>query len=851
LSKPTTGLRRAGIASVATTALALSACVVGAGAANAVPGFAFDRINGDDRYATAQAVAEEYGDKTDVILANGETGFYADALSANVLAGELDAPILLTRDDRTPPETLQQLKDMGAENITVVGGPGVVSEEQVAALEDAGYTVTRIAGTDRFETNADVIAAGPDAKDNLGLIATGFNFADALAAGPFAYNGHPLGLTTNDDIDDAVVDALEAKGVTEVLIFGGPNAVGAEVVTELATAGITVEERFAGTDRSETSKIAAEWGLANAGFTNTGVNVASGYVQGGGADALAGGPLTGMQNRPLLITKNVENPDDVLTYLTAHNNTLTEGAIFGGTGAVSADAEAAMNEAAQGSGNASITVTPTEATTLEFVAPNPDGDTSDDRVYTVSGATAGTEYDIVLADASLVSEKNGTVTFTDAGGNTADFGTVDADITSVNGVPNTGAASITPTGTSFDFRVDGESDETIVPVVFVDADNDGELDLNDNDTPVAAEAFGVGGETNYQPGEATSGFHPLAPVTEVNKTADQIVAGDLFYYDANDEFYVGGTSIAYQVTMEEFEAQLSVGDRLMSEYSDNPTFTSEFYLDDITPEQLSAPSVEDVTDTTVTLTLDETEIADGATVTIYGDSDATADSVTTDDDVYATATKDADADTAGFQVDVTGLTPGTDYEFAATQTVDGEESTISGDVDVTTETAESTIPPTITNTVLETDAFLVGGVGEGDVIGVEFSELVQMIANGPDHATGDWADVALIDVKDEDGDLFRVRCYDPAAPGGFATPGDDITDATCAYLDDPATPTEGDTVEITLAESAEDRNVAGDAGSAGGSISYPATVSAIQNVVDSDGNKVDLENSDDLLVDSE
>jgi hypothetical protein len=47
------GLRRAGIASFATGALALSALAVGAGAANADADFAFERIAGDNRYETA------------------------------------------------------------------------------------------------------------------------------------------------------------------------------------------------------------------------------------------------------------------------------------------------------------------------------------------------------------------------------------------------------------------------------------------------------------------------------------------------------------------------------------------------------------------------------------------------------------------------------------------------------------------------------------------------------------------------------------------------------------------------------------------------------------------------------
>ena len=82
----------------------------------------------------------------------------------------------------------------------------------------------------------------------------------------------------------------------------------------------------AGADRAETSVKAAKYAVKNFDFTNKGVNVASGYVKGYGADALAGGPLTGKQNRPLLVTKDVNIPGaSVLQYLKDNANTLHAG----------------------------------------------------------------------------------------------------------------------------------------------------------------------------------------------------------------------------------------------------------------------------------------------------------------------------------------------------------------------------------------------------------------------------------------------------------------------------------------------------------------------------------------------
>ena len=148
LSKSTYGARRAGLASLATLSLVTAAAVAGAGAASATADFSFQRIGGTDRYDTSTLVADEFATTNpDVILANGEPGNYADALSANTLAGEMNVPVLLTRTDKTPDSVLAQLKDDNTKNITVVGGEGVVSAAQVSALEGMGYSVTRVAGS--------------------------------------------------------------------------------------------------------------------------------------------------------------------------------------------------------------------------------------------------------------------------------------------------------------------------------------------------------------------------------------------------------------------------------------------------------------------------------------------------------------------------------------------------------------------------------------------------------------------------------------------------------------------------------------------------------------------------------
>ena len=89
--------------------------------------------------------------------------------------------------------------------------------------------------------------------------------------GPLAYNGHALGLSESDDIDNDVVAALKAAGVKKVLVLGGPTIVGDKVVAELKAAGIELEERIYGADRSATSTKVADYAIPTLGFTNTAV----------------------------------------------------------------------------------------------------------------------------------------------------------------------------------------------------------------------------------------------------------------------------------------------------------------------------------------------------------------------------------------------------------------------------------------------------------------------------------------------------------------------------------------------------------------------------------------------------
>jgi len=314
------------------------------------PLFEFTRVAGSDRYGTSVDTAKVFGSSTDVILASGDNGHYADALTASYLAGIKGAPILLTQKDSTPGAIALQIAASGAQNLWIVGGDAVISAAQETALNNQ-YAVHRLAGSDRYQTAAAVIGAGGTAKSTTAILATGQNFPDALGGGALSYaKGMPLAITQTDNLPASTLKALQAAGIKSVILLGGPTIVTQKVVDALAAGGVSVLTRLAGIDRAATSALLAEYEI-NEGFLSTGVNVASGFAVGGGADALGGGALSGQQNRPLLITNSaVQAGPGVEAFLTGHAKSLVGGYLIGGTGAVSAAIAATMTADARSVG---------------------------------------------------------------------------------------------------------------------------------------------------------------------------------------------------------------------------------------------------------------------------------------------------------------------------------------------------------------------------------------------------------------------------------------------------------------------------------------------------------------------
>lgn len=328
---------------------------------------AVKRLAGLGRVETSIAVSNEVYTKSETVVLAGYLG-EVDALTGTLLAGAMDAPLLLTKQAKLEDQVKEELVSLGAKNVYLLGGETVISEEVETELEDLDYTVTRVSGLTREETAANV-AKEVNAKATHVFLAQGWDvLADALAAGPVsAMKEMPVLLTKTDRIPEATMTAMDDLGVTHVTLLGKESAISKDVEDYLVGKDLVVN-RIGGAAREDTAaEIAAEY------FADSkNAIVASGYTY---ADALVGGYLGAAKNAPILLT-------NVNTTKTATTNFLTANAemvyVLGGETVVSEKVFNEITDIIADKKELSVeSVSAIDATTLEVTL-------SDDTVHEVT-----------------------------------------------------------------------------------------------------------------------------------------------------------------------------------------------------------------------------------------------------------------------------------------------------------------------------------------------------------------------------------------------------------------------------------------------------------------------------------
>jgi putative cell wall-binding protein len=339
------------IVAAVTVAGVAGALLVGAGSppAGATSSFEFVRaFNGPNRYDTARMIAvQTFGQSDNVLLATGLN--YPDALAASYLAGDKQAPILLTDPNHLPLETIAAMQTLDARNVTILGGVGTIAASIETSLRNAGLNVERVAGANRYATALEVAKRpqphhiGTLNGERTAILASGTTFADALAGGPVAYAGHfPLLLNPPDVLGPEARQGIAELGIQRILLLGGTGAMSQTIENQIKDLSVNVT-RLGGEDRTETATTIATFAIntPELSFTTGHVNLALGANSGGGIDALAGGPHAGAERAPILLAA-APNQLDVASnsnneFLFGRSGTLAFGHIFGGTNAINED----------------------------------------------------------------------------------------------------------------------------------------------------------------------------------------------------------------------------------------------------------------------------------------------------------------------------------------------------------------------------------------------------------------------------------------------------------------------------------------------------------------------------------
>lgn len=309
-----------------------------------------DVVAGENRYATAVEVSRAmYPDSEDedggyyvgtAVLATGED--WPDALVASSLAGVNGGPLLLTRRNGLPSETLRELQRLNPYEVIIVGGYDAVSlaAEVNLRLGTGVPKIRRVCGRDRYETAA-MVAQETASQVEYGfgwgesesgyswtpIVTSGEAFADAMSAGPVsAWMYSPVLLTRRDSLPAATSGWFRQHKVGDTLLVGGSSAVSRKVAGSLPNV-----TRIGGANRYATACALADFAIEELDMMPQLFGVASGVDF---PDGLVAGPALGVQGRCLLLTRPYDIPSETAAFLRGRQGGVAGLRFFGSEAAI-------------------------------------------------------------------------------------------------------------------------------------------------------------------------------------------------------------------------------------------------------------------------------------------------------------------------------------------------------------------------------------------------------------------------------------------------------------------------------------------------------------------------------------
>ncbi len=222
-------------------------------------------------------------------------------------------------------ENIKLMLPKGAENITI---------DNFAIKGFTTPAPTRFAGSDRFDTAAKISGeSGLFESADTVVIASGLNFADALAGVPLAkaYNA-PILLTSKDSLPAQTSAEIKRLGAKKAIILGGTGAVSDKVERSLQTLGLSTE-RLWGSTRFATANKIAQALEKKTGKAPTEVFF---VIYDNFADALSASAAAAVKGSPILYVQKQGAVDSFTKdYLNKVKDSAKKGYVIGGTAVIS------------------------------------------------------------------------------------------------------------------------------------------------------------------------------------------------------------------------------------------------------------------------------------------------------------------------------------------------------------------------------------------------------------------------------------------------------------------------------------------------------------------------------------
>ena len=174
-----------------------------------------------------------------------------------------NAPILLTGAENLNNETKKEITRLGAKNVYVIGGTGVVSKNVVSELKAMNLNVDRISGDTRYTTALEVAKRLGNVSE-IAVVNGVTGLADAVSIAPVAADRNmPIVLSSPNEGTKVFDEFIKVNSIKTSYVIGGEAAISKDVAFKLPNAN-----RLGGASRNETNAIILEKFYTNRDLNN-------------------------------------------------------------------------------------------------------------------------------------------------------------------------------------------------------------------------------------------------------------------------------------------------------------------------------------------------------------------------------------------------------------------------------------------------------------------------------------------------------------------------------------------------------------------------------------------------------